>query len=192
MSPTNPELMELIYANKLLAKTLDEVDEKVSIAITKLETLNTAETQTQNLVASIDRKLELLPLVIAGKLETLIDKRTSETFEDLRTTLDEMRNKLWAIKKDVKQVRDGGTGSHQAPTPAMIAQWEKVKEADKDKDDSISIRKGKFKMDLPISEGTLNTLKLVAKILIGAALAVATDGGIWSVIERLKHVFSGG
>lgn len=191
MSPMNPQIMELVYANKLLAKTLDEVDEKVSIAITKVEAQIAAEAQTQKLISSVEQKLELLPLVIAGKLEGLIEKRTAEAFEDLRTSLDEMRNKLWAIRKDVKQVKDGGTGSHSVPTSAMMAQWEKSRESEKEKEDNISIRKGRFKMDVPISEGSLKMMKLIGKILVGIAVSVATGGGIWSLIDRLKHLASG-
>jgi hypothetical protein len=179
MAPTNADVMELVYASKLLAKTLDEVDEKAAILIAKVETLQAAENSLRELVSSVDKKLEILPLVIAGKLEDLVERRVTEAFEDLRVTLDEMRNKLWALKKDVKSVKDQ-TGSH-----ILLPKKEEEKE------DGVEIRKGGFRMNLPFSEGTWKVLKIVIYIVVAIAGTMATSGGIWALVDRLKHLPGG-
>lgn len=177
MPPTTPELMELVYASKLLAKTIDEVDEKISHALEKIDAQQTALSNYRDLISTVDKKLELLPLVLAGKLEALIEKRTGEAFEDIRTSLDELRNKLWAIKKQIKDQ----TGSFPTPRP----------ESQQDKEDGVSVRRGKFRMDLPISEGTLKVLKVVGIVLFAIAGIGGAGGGIWALIDRIRHVLSG-
>lgn len=186
MAPTDPKLLELEYAVKLLAKTLDEVDEKAASAITKLDAHHETVNDLKEALATVDKKLELLPLVLAAKIEPLIEKRTHESYEDLRTTLDEMRNKLWAIRK---QQKDTATGSHLLPTAEQLAQWEGKK---KEEDDGISVRKGKFRMDLPISEGSLRILKWVGIIILALAGVGGASGGIWALVDRLKHLGGGG
>lgn len=164
--------MELTYAINLLAKTIDEVDEKVASAISKVE----AQYQIVN---NIDKKLELLPLVLAGKLEDLIEKRSREAYEDIRTTLDELRNKLYAIKKQIKDQ----TGSHQL-LPALPPP---EKEAD-----GISIRRGGLLMKVPWGDGWGKALKIALWVIGGIAGVGATSGGIWALIDRLRHSLGGG
>ncbi len=184
--------MELEYTIKLLAKTVDEVDEKLTIANTKLDSNDEAISQARELLATIDRKLELLPLVLASKIEPLIEKRTGEAFEDIRVTLDELRNKLYAIKKDVRFVREG-TGSHSLPSRDQLAQWDKDnKEREDEKEGLVKVTKGKFSMVLPMTEGTLRVVKYIA-VILGILLGTgATAGGIWALVDRIKHAVGGG
>lgn len=183
MPPTNPELMELVYASKLLAKTIDEVDEKLAGAIDKIESQQESLAHAKELIGNVDKKLELLPLVLAEKLESLVERRTSEAFEDLRTTLNELRNKLYSIKKQIKDA----TGSHDLPTKAELAKWDEEK-----KEDGIEVVKGGFRMRLPFSEGTWKVIKVIGIIIGFVAGGGAVTGGIWALIDRVKHALTGG
>ncbi len=175
MPPTQEQILEIIYANKALGKIADEIDEKAAAALKYLDNQQLSLASLRESILLLDKKLEVLPLVLADKLETLVEKRTAEAFEDLRTTLDEMRNKLWAIKHQIREA----TGSHKL-----------VKE--EEKEEGISVRKGKFSMVLPFSEGTLRAIKVVGYVLAAILASAATGGGIWALVDRIKHALSGG
>jgi len=183
MAPTsNEQFMELVYASKLLAKTIDEVDEKLANAIDKIEGHQEQLAILKDLVSTVDKKLELLPLVLAGKLEDLVDKRARQAFEDIRTTLDELRNKLYAIRKEQKQIREQ-TGQHLLPPKNAV---------EKPDDEVLSVRKGKFRFDLPWDEKTNKVIRTIIYALLSVAGVGTATGGIWALVDRLKHLFHGG
>lgn len=171
--PTDNELMELVYANKVLAKTIEAGDERNAKALEKIE----------DLLNDIDKKLEVLPLVLASKLEPFIEKRTTMAFEDMRVTLDELRNKLWAVSGTVKKIREN-TGTHSLPSREQFALQEKDREG-------VSIKKGKWRLEMPLSEETLKAFKWVGIILLALATGGAATGGIWALVERIKHALGG-
>lgn len=182
MVPTNPELLELTYAIKLLAKTVEGVGEDLESVLERQGTIHADTQKLKDEVTEIAQKLELLPLVLAGKLEDLIAKRTDEAFEDVRQSLNEMRNKLWSIKKQIKE----GTGSNPIPTPQQIEEWEKKHK--KEEEDGLTIKQGKFKMNLPFSSGTLKTLKTLAVVLGSLFGLLAGGGGVWALIDKIRHL----
>jgi hypothetical protein len=175
MAPTTPDTMELVYAIKLLAKTTEEVDKKLASVDGQMDDLRTSLQAVKDVVSAVDNNLKVLPLVLAKSLEDLIQKRSQEAYEDIRLTLDELRNKLYAIKKQIKDQ----TGSHQLPPPEKEV-------------DGISIRKGGLLMKLPWGDGWGKALKIALWVIGGIAGVGATSGGIWALVDRLKHLFGGG
>lgn len=183
MPPNNSELTELVLASKLLAKTIDDVDENVARLVesngkTSADLLSHIRDMKETL-NDINNKLEVLPLTLAGNLESLIAKRTKEAFEDVRTTLDELRNKMWAIKKQVSEQ----TGAHKLLS----------KEPEKEKDkDGLSLQKDGFKLFLPLGEGAIKTLKIIGYGILTVVGLGGASGGIWVLVDRIRHLISGG
>jgi type II secretory pathway component PulJ len=167
--------MELVYAVKLLAKTTEDVDKELAAVGERVDDLRVSLQSVKDVVTDIDNKLAVLPLVLAKSLEDLIQKRSQEAYEDIRLTLDELRNKLYAIKKQIKDQ----TGAHQLPPPEKES-------------DGISVRKGGLLVKLPWGDGWGKALKIALWIIGGIAGIGATSGGIWALVDRLKHLLGGG
>lgn len=187
MAPSNNELMDLTYASKLLAKTVDEVSKDISQLATRVDATHESLANAKELLNTLDKKLELLPLVLAGKLEGLIEKRTEEKYDDIRLTLDELRNKLWAVSGTVKRIKEN-TGTHPLPTREQIALAEKNEE----EKEGVTVRKGKWLLQMPLSEETWKVFRAILYTIFAIATVTATGGGIWALIDKLKHAFHGG
>lgn len=185
--PPSSELMDLIFASKLLAKTVDELSKDLAFVANRVESTHESLAQAKETLNTLDKKLELLPLVLAGKLEGLIEKRTEEKYQDIRVTLDELRNKLWSIKKDTKFVKDS-TGTHQLPTREQLALQEKQEE----EKEGVTVRKGKWLLQVPLSVETWKVFKIVIYIILAIATTTAAGGGIWAFVDKLKHAIHGG
>lgn len=175
----SPDMMELAYAVKLLAKTTEEVDKRVASVEKILDGQREAITQLKDLVTTVNQKLELLPLVLAGKLEDLIQKRSQEAYEDIRLTLDELRNKLYAIKRQIKDQ----TGAHQLHSAEMDK---------KEQEEGISVHKGGFRLQLPFGDGWGKALKIALWVIGGIVGATAGAGGMWALVDRITHALRGG
>lgn len=167
--------MELVYAVKLLAKTTEDVDKELAAVGERVDELRVSLQAVKDVVTDVDNKLAVLPLVLAKSLEDLIQKRSQEAYEDIRLTLDELRNKLYAIKKQIKDQ----TGAHQLPPPEKES-------------DGISVRKGGLLVKLPWGDGWGKALKIALWVIGGIAGVGATSGGIWALVDRLTHWLRGG
>lgn len=114
--PQTENLLELIYAIKLLAKTAEDIGENVEKLLEGDNKRSEALQANREMLQSLTQELKTLPLVLAQKTDELIDKRVNDAFEEFRGNLNEIRNKLWALKKQVKD----STGSHQLPVAGTI------------------------------------------------------------------------
>jgi molecular chaperone GrpE (heat shock protein) len=194
--PTTPNqsLLELIFAVKGLAQTVEFIHSDLRRLIEdESRSRNRELEKIRDLVVKSNQSLSVLPITISDRFESIVrhlEKGTNEkvdgVLEDVRLTLNDVRQKLWYYLRErekeqvVEVIKREVTGAHRA----VIEQEHEKKE---EVTGSVSLMKdGDLRIQAKFDWKKLKTVLTVAK---WAGVTLATGGGVAWLIEFLRsHV----
>lgn len=124
------ELLQLIYALKALAMTVDSMHQDLRRLL--LEEGRDREHDLDKLRTSIERNqqtLQVVPITVSDRIESIIDRKVDGVMDDVRNSLIDLRQKL-----------NGYLDSKKGPAFDSGIVRKAIKDSEKEKDEDITGR----------------------------------------------------
>lgn len=162
-TPQQQVLLELIYSIKGLASNLESMHKDLKQVLEDESRARDKELdKIKEVVLRNQQSLQVMPVLTADRLDRLIDKKVDGVLEDVRLSLNEVREKLWHYMKAKE---------------ALSA----VPSATQNDDITGSFLIQKNEVKLHFKTETLEKFWKVAKWI---AVALGSVGGGWTIIKN--------